>query len=78
MKLKQLFCKHKNIEYKEPITTYHALNSNPIYQFCVDCGKLLKIEYISNEEYLFRFKVDSSEKSVITISEKELQRALKK
>lgn len=55
-KLKQLFCKHKHLEYKQPITMYHALNTEPVWTFCADCGKLLKIEHISNEEYLFRFK----------------------
>ena len=55
-RVKQLFCKHKHIEYKEPITKYHALNTNTVCTFCADCGKLLKTEYISNEEYLFRFK----------------------
>lgn len=55
-RIKQLFCKHKNIEYKEPITKFHALNTNTVCTFCVDCGKLLKTEYISNDEYLFRFR----------------------
>lgn len=56
MNLKKLFCKHKNVEYKEPITKYHALNSNTVCTFCADCGKLLKTEHISDEEYLHRFK----------------------
>lgn len=54
-RIRQLFCRHRNLEYKEPITIYHALNSNTVCTFCKDCGKLLKTEHISNEEYLFRF-----------------------
>lgn len=57
MKIKQLFCRHKNIEYKRPITKYHALSTETVCTFCVDCGKLLKTEYISNEEFLLRFKI---------------------
>lgn len=56
MSIKQLFCKHKNIEYKQPITKYHALNTETVCTFCADCGKLLKTEHISNEEFLFRFR----------------------
>lgn len=57
MKLKQIFCRHKNIEYKQPIQKYHALNTETVCTFCADCGKLLLTEYISNEEFLFRFKI---------------------
>ncbi len=55
-KIKQLFCKHKNVEYKKLITKYHALNGELVYTFCADCGKLLEKEFLSNEEFLFRFK----------------------
>jgi hypothetical protein len=54
--VKQLFCRHKNIEYKQPITKFHALNTEPVYTVCADCGKLLKIEHLSNEEFLLRFR----------------------
>ena len=46
MKIKQIFCRHKNIEYKQPIQKYHALNTETV---CT--------EHISNEEFLFRFKI---------------------
>ena len=78
MKIKQLFCKHKKVDYCEPVTAYHALNSNPIYHFCADCGKLLKIEYISNEEYLFRFRLDGEEKPIKYISKKGLLKDIQK
>lgn len=54
-KIKQFFCRHRYVEYAEPVTKYHALNTQTVCTFCRDCGKLLKTEHISNEEYLFRF-----------------------
>lgn len=56
-KYKQMICKHKNVEYKQPIQQFHALNTEKVYTFCADCGKLLKKEEISNEEFLMRFKI---------------------
>lgn len=56
-RIKQMICKHKNVEYKQPIEKYHALNTEKVYTFCADCGKLLKKETISNEEFLMRFKI---------------------
>ena len=55
-KIKQLFCKHKNIEYMQPRTKYLTLNTETVCTFCADCGKLLKTEHISNEEFLLRFR----------------------
>lgn len=54
---KQLFCRHKNVEYKQPITMFHALGTETVCTFCADCGKLLKTEHISTEEFLMRFKL---------------------
>lgn len=55
-KFKQMICKHKNVEYKQPIQQFHALNTEKVYTFCADCGKLLKKEVISHEEFVRRFK----------------------
>ena len=56
VKIKQLFCKHKNIEYKRRITKYHHLQGDRIYKFCADCGKLLDSEFSTWEELKLRFK----------------------
>lgn len=56
IKIKQLFCKHKNIEYKRRITEYHHLQGDRIYYFCADCGKLLDSEFCTWEELKLRFK----------------------
>lgn len=56
VKIKQLFCKHKNIEYKRRITEYHHLQGDRIYKFCADCGKLLNSEFCTWEELKLRFK----------------------
>lgn len=55
VKIKQLFCKHKNIEYKRRITEYHHLQGDQIYKFCSDCGKLLDSEFCTWEELKLRF-----------------------
>lgn len=51
-----MICKHKNVEYKQPIEQFHALHTEKVYTFCADCGKLLKKEIVSNEEFVRRFK----------------------
>lgn len=56
VKIKQLFCKHKNIEYKRRITKYHHLQGERIYKFCADCGKLLDSEFCTWEELKLRFR----------------------
>lgn len=56
VKIKQLFCKHKNIEYKRRITEYHHLQGDRIYKFCADCGKLLDSEFYTWEELKLRFE----------------------
>jgi len=56
VKIKQLFCKHKNIEYKRRITEYHHLHGDRIYKFCADCGKLLDSEFYTWEELKLRFE----------------------
>lgn len=56
IKIKQLFCKHKNIEYKRRITEYHHLQGDRIYKFCADCGKLLDSEFCTWEELKPRFE----------------------
>lgn len=55
VKIKQLLCKHKNIEYKRRITEYHHLQGERIYKFCADCGKLLDSEFCTWEELKLRF-----------------------
>lgn len=56
VKIKQLFCKHENNEYKQLISKYHHLQGERIYRFCADCGKLLDSEFLTNEELMMRFK----------------------
>ena len=56
VKIKQLFCKHKNIEYKRRITEYPHLQGDRIYKFCADCGKLLDSEFCTWEELKLRFE----------------------
>lgn len=56
LKIKQLFCKHGNVEYKEKISKYHHLQGKRVYCFCSECGKLLGSEFLTNEELRMRFK----------------------
>lgn len=56
VKIKQLFCKHKNIEYKRRITEFHHLQGERVYKFCADCGKLLDSEFCTWEELKLRFE----------------------
>lgn len=55
-KLRQLFCKHKNVEYKEIVSKYHHLQGERIFIFCADCGKALGSRFYSNEELCRSFK----------------------
>lgn len=56
VKIKQLLCKHKNIEYKRRITEYQHLQGDRIYKFCADCGKLLDSEFCTWEELKLKFE----------------------
>lgn len=60
-RIKQLFCRHKNIEYKQPVSKFHALNTATVCTFCADCGKLLKTEYIDINEFYMRFNTGETE-----------------
>lgn len=56
LKIKQHFCKHKNVEYCRRKTEFHHLQGDCIYKFCADCGKLLDSEFCTWEEIMLRFK----------------------
>ena len=60
-RIKQLFCRHKNIEYKTPVSKYHALNTVTVCTFCTDCGKLLKTEHMDIDEFYTRFNIGETE-----------------
>lgn len=55
-KIKQLFCKHKNIEYFRRKSIYHPLHGEMIYMLCADCGKELGSRFYTNEELCMSFK----------------------
>lgn len=57
-KIKQLFCKHKEIEYKKKIQPFHNIQGETVYMFCKDCGKLLGTKFMSNEEFYASFKIE--------------------
>lgn len=60
-RIKQLFCRHKNIEYKQPVSKFHALNTETVCTFCADCGKLLKTEYMDIDEFYMKFNIGETE-----------------
>jgi hypothetical protein len=55
-KIRQLFCKHENIEYMESVSKFHPLHGQRIYMFCADCGKELGSRFYTNEELCMKFK----------------------
>lgn len=55
-KLKQLFCRHKNFGYYEKQSPFRALNGVRVFRICENCGKIIGSEFLSNEEFYFRFK----------------------
>lgn len=55
-KIKQLFCKHKNIKYFRRNSVYLPLHGERIYMFCGDCGKDLGSRFYTNEELCMSFK----------------------
>lgn len=55
-KIKQLFCKHKNIEYFRRKSIYQPLHGERIYMFCADCGKELGSRFYTNEELCMSFE----------------------
>ena len=56
IKIKQLFCKHKNIEYFRRKSIYQPLHGERIYMFCADCGKELGSRFYTNEELCMSFE----------------------
>lgn len=55
-KLKQLFCRHKNVGYYQKNSIFHALNGERVYRICEDCGKIIDSEFLDTEEFYRRFK----------------------
>lgn len=55
-KLKQLFCRHKNFGYYEKQSPFRALNAVRVFRICENCGKIIGSEFLSLEEFYFRFK----------------------
>jgi len=55
-KIKQLFCQHKDTGYYTKISKYYNLRGEHIYKICRECGKIIESEFISNEEFNFRFR----------------------
>lgn len=50
-KIKQLFCKHKNIGYYTKNSKFHHLQGERVYRICQDCNKVVDSEFLSNEEF---------------------------
>lgn len=55
-KLKQLFCRHKNVGYYEKQSPFRALNGVRVFKICESCGKIIGSEFLSIEEFYFRYK----------------------
>ena len=55
-KIKQLFCKHKNIGYYRMQTKYHNIQGENVYRICEDCNKIIDREFLSNEDFMYRFR----------------------
>lgn len=55
-KIRQLFCRHKEFEYCTKIQPFHHLQGERVYKRCVKCGKIIGSEFLSNEEFMYRFK----------------------
>ncbi len=53
---KRLLCRHTEYEYRRKIQHYHNLQGETVYKFCKKCGKIIGSEFMSNEEFLMRFK----------------------
>lgn len=53
---KRLFCRHTEYEYRRKIQPYYNLQGETVYKFCKKCGKRIGSEFMSNEEFLLRFK----------------------
>ncbi|MCI9364109.1 MAG: hypothetical protein HFG17_07630 [Oscillospiraceae bacterium] len=59
MKLKQIFCRHKNSSYYQESGPFQALNMVHVYRICDRCGKILSFEPMTNEEFRQRFRSQS-------------------
>lgn len=59
MKLKQIFCRHKNSGYYQEPGPFEALNMVHVYRICDRCGKILSFEPMTNEEFRQRFRSQS-------------------
>ena len=59
MKLKQIFCRHKNSGYYREPGPFEALDTVRVYRICDRCGKILGSESMTNEELCQRFQSQS-------------------
>ncbi|WP_324279294.1 hypothetical protein [Fusobacterium polymorphum] len=49
IKLKQLFCRHKNKLWMKKKSTFQCLSGDEIFLVCRDCGKILDEKFIEHE-----------------------------
>ena len=49
IKLKQLFCRHKNKVWMKKKSTFQCLSGDEIFLVCRDCGKILDEKFIEHE-----------------------------
>jgi hypothetical protein len=49
IKLKQLFCRHKNKLWMKKKSTFQCLSGDEIFIVCRDCGKILDEKFIEHE-----------------------------
>ena len=49
IKLKQLFCRHKNKGWMKKKSTFQCLSGDEIFLVCKDCGKILDSTFREHE-----------------------------
>ena len=49
IKLKQLFCRHKNKLWMKKKSTFQCLSGDEIFLVCKDCGKILDSTFREHE-----------------------------
>lgn len=55
-KIKQLFCRHKNLGYYRIISKYSNIQGCTVFSYCVDCGKKLGSEFYTWDSFFNTFK----------------------
>lgn len=55
-RIRQLFCRHKKTSPHIKKELFLALNGQNVYHICDKCGRIVREEFVSNEEFYTKYR----------------------